>query len=122
MYKTAGCFVLLEIAGLFGFLIVSRLQGGMLIRWSPLLVALFAISYVSYMKAKALSTKEIVWISLLVSVILILCIQFLGFTVYPGLAKDIDFFSRENAMRTGIMLLLGTVGHFLLLTLARTVR
>ena len=118
MIKIAGYFALLEIAGLLGFIMASHLHGESMIRYLPFLMVLLAICYVAYEKATLLSAKEIFSISFIVSVIFTLCVQVLGFMAYSGLSKDIDFLSRENAARTGIMLLLGTAGHFLLLTLA----
>lgn len=122
MYKIAGYFASLEVAGLLAFIVASRYQEGALSRFLPLLVALVAIGHVGYWKAKTISYKEIAFVSVAASVIFISVVQFLGFTVYPGLAKGIDFFSEGNAARTGLMLFVGTVGHFLLLTLARIVR
>lgn len=122
MYKIAGYFVSLEIAGLLCFIVVSRYQESMMLRFFPLLIALVTIGYVAYSKAGAISYKEIVNISIMASVIFIIVVQLLGFTVYSGLSKDMDFFSGANAFRTCIMLIVGITGHLLLLVLARIVR
>ena len=119
MYRIIGYFISIEIVGLFGFIIVSRHQEGMIIRFLPLLFAFMAVAFVAYLKAKAFSYKEIAYISAAASTGFILVDQLLGFMIYPGLAKDMDFLSEENFMRTGVMLSVGAVGHFLLLSLAR---
>jgi|LGVF01.1.fsa_nt_gb cytochrome bd-type quinol oxidase subunit 2 len=119
MYRITAYFASLEVAGLLGFIIMSRYQEGVLSHFLPLLVVLVAIGSITFLKARALSYREIAFVSVVASMIFILVVQLLGFTVYPGLAKDIDFISGENAARTGVMLFFGTVGHFLLLTLAR---
>lgn len=119
MYRIIGYLALFEVAGLFGFIIVSRYQGGALTRFLPLLFALVAVGFIAYLNAKAFSYKEIAYISVVASTIFILVVQLLGFTVYPGLAKGMYFLSGANAARTGVMLFVGTVGHFLLLSLAR---
>jgi hypothetical protein len=110
---------LFEVLGLFGFIVASRYQEGMMTRFLPLLLALVAVAFVAYLKAKAFSYKEVACISVTASAMFILVVQILGFTVYPGLAKGIDFLSGENLARTGVMLFVGTAGHFLLLSLAR---
>lgn len=122
MYRIIGYLASIEVVGLFGFIIASRYQEGMVTRFLPLLFALVAVALVAYLKAKAFSYKEIAYISVAASTIFILVVQFLGFTVYPGLAKGMDFLSGENLMRTGVMLSVGAVGHFLLLSLARVGR
>ncbi len=120
MYKIISYFASLEIAGLLGFIFASRYQeGGGEYRYLPLLVALTAIVYIAYLKTRAISYKEIAYVSITVSVTFVFVVQLLGFTVYSGLVKDINFLSEENAARIGLMLLIGTVGHFLLLILTR---
>lgn len=119
MYRIIGYLASFEVVGLFGFIVASRYQEGMVTRFLPLLFALVAVAFVAYLKAKAFSYKEIAYISVAASAIFILVDQLLGFTVYPGLAKGMNFLSGENLMRTGVMLSIGTVGHFLLLSLAR---
>lgn len=119
MYRIIGYLASFEVVGLFGFIVASRYQEGMVTRFFPLLFALVAVVFVAYLKAKVFSYKEIAYISVAASTIFILVVQLLGFTVYPGLAKGMDFLSGENLMRTGVMLSIGTVGHFLLLSLAR---
>jgi hypothetical protein len=119
MYKIVSYFASIEVVGLLGFIFASRYQEGGEYRYLPLLVALTAIVYVAYLKARVISYKEIAYVSIMVSVTVVFVVQLLGFTVYSGLVKDIIFFSGENAARIGLMLLIGTVGHFLLLTLTR---
>lgn len=119
MYKIVSYFASLEVAGLLGFIFASQYQEGGEYRYLPLLIALTAIVYVAYLKARVISYKEIAYVSITVSVTFIFVVQLLGFTVYSGLVKDINFLSEENASRIGLMLLLGTVGHFLLLILTR---
>jgi hypothetical protein len=118
MFKIALYLVSLEISGLLGFVMVSFYQEWTPFRFLPLLIALVPIGYVAFSKARTLSCKEIAYISMMVSGSFVLMVQLLGFTVYPGLAKDLEFLSGENAARIGLMLLIGTVGHFLLLIVA----
>ncbi|TRO81913.1 hypothetical protein [Trichloromonas acetexigens] len=119
MYRIIGYLALFEVLGLLGFIVSSRGPEGMVARYLPLLLAFVAVVFVAYLKAKAFSYREIVYISVAVSAVFILVVQILGFTVYPGLAKGMDFLSGENLVRTGVMLSVGTVGHFLLLSLVR---
>jgi hypothetical protein len=122
MYRIIGYLASLEVVGLFGFIFASRYQEGMVTRYLPLLFAFVAVAIVAYFKAKAFSYKEIAYISVAASAVFILVVQLVGFTVYPGLAKGMGFLSGENLVRTGVMLSVGTVGHFLLLSLARVGR
>jgi cytochrome bd-type quinol oxidase subunit 2 len=118
MYKIAGYIAGIEIAGLLGFIVVARYQEGVY-RHFPLLIAFVAVGYVAYSMAKGVSYKEIAYVAIVASAIFVSAVQFLGFTFFPGLAKDIGFLSEENAIRTAAMLLIGTVGHILLLTAVR---
>ncbi|MFA5652723.1 MAG: hypothetical protein WDA72_01270 [Desulfomonilia bacterium] len=119
MYKIAGCFSLIETLGLFGFIVVSKFQGGSLFGFVPLLIAFVVAVYVAFSKAKGISIKEIILVSFMASSIIVSVVQFLGFTFYPGLAKDIEFFSSENAIRIVLMLVIGMLGHVLLMAVAR---
>lgn len=122
MHRIIGYIGVFEVLGFWGFIIASRYQEGMVTRYLPLLLALLAVVFVAYLKVKAFSYREIAYISVVASAIFILVVQILGFTVYPGLAKDMDFLSGENLVRAGVMLFVGTAGHFLLLSLVRVVR
>lgn len=119
MGKIVSYFSLLEVIGLLGFIFVSRYQVGGEYRYLVLLIALVAIIYVAYLRVGVISYKEIIYISIAVSAVFVVVVQFLGFTFYPGLVKDIDFFSVENTTRIGLIMIIGSVGHFLLLLLAR---
>ncbi|MBI5557694.1 MAG: hypothetical protein HY885_08660 [Deltaproteobacteria bacterium] len=117
--RIIGYFALLEVAGLLGFIVVSQHQEVVSFRYLPLLVVLVAIGAIAYFKARFLSYKEIAYVSVVASAIFILVEQLLGFTVYPGLVKDAVFLSGDYVAHILVMLLIGTVGHFLLLFLAR---
>lgn len=119
MFKIAVYFASLEVSGLVGFVMASFYQGWSPFRLLPLLIALLAIGYVASSKTGVLSYKEITYISIMASASFVLMVQLLGFTVCPGLAKDLELLSGENAARTGVMLIIGTVGHFLVLILAQ---
>ena len=119
MYRIIGYFASFEILGLLGFIVASRYQEEMVTRFLPLLLAVVAVALVAFLKEKAFSYKEIAYISIAASAIFILVVQILGFTVNPGLAKDMDFLSGENLVRAVVMLSIGTAGHFLLLSLVR---
>lgn len=58
----------------------------------------------------------------MVSTILVLVVQILGFTVFPGLLKGMAIISEENVARSGVMLFVSTAGHFLLFVLVRILR
>lgn len=122
MYKIAGYIAALEIAGLLGFITVSQSHELASFRHLPLLIAFVAVAYVAYSGVKGISYKEIAYVAIMASAIFVTAVQVLGFVFYPGLAKGIDFFSGENATRTAVMLLVGMVGHILLLTVVRMVR
>ena len=122
MYRIIVYFASFEILGFLGFIVSSRYQEGMVTRTLPLLLALVTVAFIAYLKAEEFSYREIAYISVVASAILVLVVHILGFTVYPGLAKDMDFLSGENLVRAGVMLSIGTAGHFLLLSLVRVVR
>jgi hypothetical protein len=119
MYKIVNYFAGIEILGLLGFIVFSRYQNGDLTRLLPLLISFLAIVYVAYSKATGISKKEVFYVAIMASAIFVSAMQFLGFIFYPGLAKDIEFLSTENLIRTVLMLIIGTFGHTLLLTVVR---
>ncbi len=122
MHRVIGYLALFEIAVLFGFILSLRYQEGMFTSFLFLLFVVVAVVFVAYLRVKVFSYKELIYISSAASTIFILVVQILGFTVYPGLAKDMNFLSEENLIRTGVMLFIGIVGNFLLLSLVRTGR
>ena len=67
MYRIIGYFASFEILGFWGFIIVSRYQEGMMIRFLPLLLAVVAITFIAFLKAKAFSYREIAYISVAAS-------------------------------------------------------
>ena len=119
MYRIIGHIGVFEVLGFWGFIIASRYQEGMMTRYLPLLLALLAVLFVAYLKTKALPYKEIAYISVVASAVFVLVYLLLGFTLYPGLVKDTDFLSIKMLTGTIVMLTIGTVGHFLLLSLVR---
>lgn len=119
MGKIVSYFSFVEVIGLLGFIFASRYQMGGEYRYFVLLIALVAIIYVAYLRVGVISYKEIIYISIAVPAVFVIAVQFLGFTYYPGLVKDIDFFSVENTTRMGLIMIVGTVGHFLLFILVR---
>lgn len=122
MYMTGVYLASSEIVGLLGFLFISRYQDAAFARFLPLLIALATVGYVAYRNGTAISYKQIGGVSLVTSAMFVVVVQLLGFMVFPGLNKDMDFLSLENATRAGLMLVIGMVGNFLLLTLARVAR
>lgn len=121
MYKIGVCLASTEIAGLLGFLFLSCYHDATIARFLPLLIALVTIGYIAYRTGSAISYKEIVWVSLIASAMFVVLVQLLGFMVFSGLVKDMNLLSLENAARAGLMMAIGMVGHFLLLTLAHVV-
>ena len=119
MYKIVGYFSALEIAALIAFMAISGGQGAGVLRYLPLLTAVVVMGCIGYSKSKSMAYKDIAFVSIAVSAIFASAVQLLGFTMYPGLAKDIEFLSGENAARAGTMLLIGSIGNFLLLALVR---
>lgn len=119
MYRIIGYIGVFEVLGFWGFIIASRYQEGMMTRYLPLLLALLAVVFVAYLKTKALPYKEIAYISVVASAVFVLVYLLFGFTLYPGLVKDTDFLSIKMLTGTIVMFTIGTVGHFLLLSLVR---
>lgn len=62
--------------------------------------------------------KERTWVSSVVIAIITLTVQFPGFAIFPGIAKDIELFLYVNTAKAGFMLLLGMIVNLLLLALA----
>lgn len=121
-YRTVSYLVAAEFLGLLGFVLLGQQEGASAIRFLPVLLAVLAVGFIAFAKTTAESYRVIAYISIAVAVILVMLIQLLGRTVFPGLVKDIGLFTAENASRLGIMLVIGIGGHFLLLSLARVVR
>jgi MFS family permease len=115
MMRLAGYFAALEITSFLGFIVLSSHQSTASWRLLPFLIAVIVIVYIAFSKARRLSINEINYVSIISPVIFITVDQILGFTLYPGLVKDIEFFSRENAITVGIILFAGVLAHFLLL-------
>jgi hypothetical protein len=120
-YRTIGYLVAVEFLGLLGFVLLSS-ENGSPIRFLPLLIAVVAVGFIAYAKASANSYKAIGYISVVASIILVVLFQVLGRTVFPGLVKDVEFFTLADTSRAGIMLAIGVCGHFLLFSLARMMR
>jgi len=78
-----------------------------------------SIGYIAIFFAKKLTFKDIILVSVVTSGLFSLMEQFLGFTVYPGLAKDIQFVSYDNANHIGLIMIISIIGHLILLSLAR---
>ena len=90
-----------------------------MIRFLPLLLALVAIAFIAFLKAKPFSYKEIAYISIAASALFVAMYLLLGFMLYPGLVKGTAFLSTKILTGSIVMLFIGTAGHFLLLSLAR---
>ena len=119
MYRIIGYFASFEILGFWGFIIVSCYQEGMMIRFLPLLLAVVAITFIAFLKAKAFSYREIAYTSIAASALFVAIYLFLGFILYPGLVKGTAFLSTKILTGSIVMLFIGMAGHFLLLSLAR---
>ena len=122
MYKIIGYFASFEILGFWGFTIVSRYQEGMMIRFLPLLLAVVAILFITFLKAKPFSYRKIAYISVAASALFAAMHLLLGFTLYPGLIKGTAFLSMKILAGSIVMLFIGMAGHFLLLSLARKLK
>ena len=118
MYRIIGYFASFEILGFWGFIIVSRYQEGMMIRFLPLLLAVVAIAFIAFLKAKPFSYREIAYISVAASALFVVMYLLLGFMLYPGLVKGTAFLSMKILTGSIVILFIGTAGHFLLLLLA----
>lgn len=121
MYKVAVCIAALEIAGLLSFIAVSRYYEVTSLRYLIFLIVFVAVALVTYSSARRISYKRFACVAFIASVVFISVDQFLGFNFFPGLAKDIDFISFENAIRTVVMLVVGTAGHILLLAVVKRI-
>lgn len=119
MGKIVSYILLAEVIGLIGFIFAAQYQEVAQYRYLVLLIALVAVIYVAYLRVGVISYKNIIFIAITVSAVFVIAVQFLGFTLYPGLVKDIDFLSMENATRMGLIMMMSTVGHFLLFILIR---
>ena len=118
MYRIIGYFASFEMLGFWGFIIVSRYQEEM-IRFLPLLLAVVAIAFIAFLKAKPFSYREIAYISIAASALFVAMYLLLGFMLYPGLVKGTAFLSMKILTGSIVTLFIGTAGHFLLLSLAR---
>jgi len=121
-YRTVSYLVVVEFLGLLGFVLLGQHEKGSAIRLLPVLLAVLAVGFIAYAKTTGDSYKAIAYISIAAAAIFVVLVQLLGRTAFPGLVKDIGFFSLENAARVGTMLVIGIGAHFLLLSLARVVR
>lgn len=90
-----------------------------MIRFFPLLLAVVAIVFIVFLKAKPFSYREIAYISVAASALFVAMYLLLGFMLYPGLVKGTAFLSTKILTGSIVMLFIGMAGHFLLLALAR---
>ena len=121
MLKISLYFILSETCALIAFLLASSHQDWSSFRFIPALLVLIFVGYVSIWKANVFSYRENLYISIIISSALVSIVNLLGFTVYSGLAKDLNFLSSENAIRTAFLLIISFIGHYLLLSLSHII-
>lgn len=90
-----------------------------MIRFLPLLLAVVAIAFIAFLKAKPFSYRGIAYISVAASALFVAMYLILGFMLYPDLIKGTAFLSTKILTGSSVMLFIGMAGHFLLLSLAR---
>jgi hypothetical protein len=115
-----GCF--LQLVFVLAWIILGRQDAGPWTKWS--LGGLFVIASIAALRGIA---AEGGWLRLLLccgwlAVGSVVIYQVLGFTVFPGLVKDIDLFSVEYVSKTLAVLGLSFVGYLLLVLVVRLPR
>lgn len=104
----------LELLGLLGFIYVASISSEQSIRYLPFVVAGIGFLYLASRRAGAMSFRQIVTSSILMSFGFVVGFQILG-VIFSGLAKDLDITSLENLARLALILGAAIVFHFVLL-------
>jgi len=119
--RTSSYFVIAEVLGLLGFILVAKYVGG-LGRYVPLVIALGAVGAIAWAVGKARSYREIAYVSIVVSIVLVAFVQLLGRTVFPGLVKGTDLLSASNITESAVLVALGFAAHLVILSVSRMLR
>lgn len=115
MRKLIVYLLVLEVGGLLGFIVVSTYPEIQSLRYFPILMAAGGVFIFSFNVAPRLTIKQVAYSSIIVSLLFVLALQALGFTIFPGLVKDMELISVDNVARMGLMILIGVISHFVLL-------
>jgi hypothetical protein len=115
MLKLAVAIGLAEILGLIGFIVASSRLGQSLFRYSPFLVMLIIVCVIAYYKTRHLTAKQIFISSIASALIFSVLYDIIGFSIFPGIVKDIVFFSLKNV--SGLMQMTLICGTFNFITL-----
>lgn len=115
-------FAALEVLGLLGFITIASIQASALLKSLPLIIILISVGYFAARTTKIFSIRQLFGIAAIASIIFTVSVQFLGFLFYPGLIKDINFLSLENAKNVVIIFGSGLFVHMFLFTLVKLVK
>jgi hypothetical protein len=113
---------ILQLAFVLSWIFLGKQNASPLAKWS--LVVMFCSAFIAVLYRVAGDSR---WVQLLsfcaaLAFASVAIYQVLGFTVFPGLVKDVDIFSREHVIRSVAVLALSFVGHVLLSLAARLLR
>jgi hypothetical protein len=114
--------ILLETISVLGFIVIGKTD--LADPGKYLVVAAFACAMIAFLvlSVMRLSMKDLVWLPIALSVGLVVVLQVLGYTFFPGLVKGIDPFSIAHVMKvaTATILILGVHVTAIVLILAIT--
>lgn len=79
------------------FILLSKLRSTEEFRYIPLFACIVCVMFVAIKVRMSLSYVQVARISVCSSVVFVALHQFIGHVWFPGIVKDIDFLSLENA-------------------------
>ena len=109
----------LQLAFVFGWVMIGRHGSGSLVKSGVAGLFVVAAMVVLYRLATGAGWRHLllgcVWLALGG----VLTYQLLGFTIFPGLVKDIEFFSLDHLSTSLTVFALGFIGYLLLSFMVR---
>jgi riboflavin transporter FmnP len=121
VFRTTSYLVITELLGLLGFMLAAQYVDGPG-RFLPFILAIIVVAGIAWVQAKEKSFRELLYVSVLASIVFVILVQALGHTAVPGLAKDTALLSELNISRAVQLAVLLLIAHVVLLGLARTAR
>ena len=118
LFKATLISLAVELVSIVSFIRLSTSDIWQVFRYPILVAAAFFIAFIFYRSAKNWKLSKVIYLFVILLVGSIVLVEGLAFTIYPGLAKDIDLVSVENATTLGKLVLLSALIHGGLLVLA----
>lgn len=109
----------IEMSGLLGFVVLAQHYDQGPVKYGPLVAAFCVVCVVLLRPARSLQWWRSILFAFALAMITAVAIQALGFTLFPGLVKDIAPFSLQHFATLGTLIFYGWIGHVALMWLLR---